>query len=413
MPHGFHRPCPEIYSDTGTEGEGLDACLVFGRIGEQGEDVFAVVGKDFYAGLVDEDAKAELPVAGQDAGMGHARELGQDGIGTVGTVDNEVVRVCVVTEDDLAAVAHAEVQAEDIGAGGIERDVQLVDIGRGGELRQGMHAHGQRAAERGLSAKAEGRQLREGLLHQAEAAGGGAQAEVAGHGPESFAIGGGRMGSVVPRGHPTDGGSGGQGAVVVAEGSHCVVIKTFVDVKGFSRMVVCQGEGRAVEVAHEVLHLCPVDGDDHHPARVGGIAVDGQAEEVGTFPGLFAVARRTEVAGPGPMLQVGRGVDAHLLLQCLGHHHHPTVGLRVEEDGGVAKLGAVDVQHGVAFVVVKGSPAVGAVRDGLRLLLGVLFEGGVDGHVGAAPESGGVVAVDDDGAGEVGDVIVRALHAEG
>ena len=309
-------------------------------------------------------------------------------------------------------MAHAEVKAEDVGDGSIERNVQFVDIALGGELRQRLYAYGQGSFV-GDVAGAQLVERGEGLLEQAQAVGRGVQAEVAGHGPEAFAVSGGSLGRIVPSGHPTKGSSGRQGAVVVAEGAHGVVVKSLVHVEGFGWMAVDQGEGRTVEVADEVLHLRPVDRDHHHPARVGGIAVDGQLEEVGTFPGFLLVAGGAEVARPSPLLEVGRGVDAHLLLQRLGHYHHPATGGLVEEDGRVAELGAVDVQHGVSFVVMEGAATVGAVGDGLRLLLGIFLEGSVDGHVGSTTESGRIVFVDDDGAGEVRDILVLAFHAEG
>ena len=80
----------KINFGAGTEGKSLDAGLVFGRIGEQREYVLAVIGKDFDAGLVDEDAETELPVERTDAGVGHARELRQVGVGAVGAVDDKI-----------------------------------------------------------------------------------------------------------------------------------------------------------------------------------------------------------------------------------------------------------------------------------------------------------------------------------
>ena len=79
----------------------------------------------------------------------------------------------------------------------------------------------------------------------------------------------------------------------------------------------------------------------------------------------------------------------------VGYDHYPGGGGRIPEDFGVAELGAIDGEDGVAGILGESVTAVGGVGYLLCFFLGGVER--VDGHhaVGlVGEESGGVVRVD-------------------
>ena len=153
-----------------------------------------------------------------------------------------------------------------------------------------------------------------------------------------------------------------------------------------------RGEGRAVEVADEVLPAAPtgdgtgVDVDDKHPLAFLR-ALHFQLEQVGAFPLPANGIRGTEVAQMSPVLQVRGLVEQHSVLLRLDGGHHPIGAGRagVAEDLRVSEVRRVAVEDGVARVLRPGLPGVEAVGQRLGLLAGQgrVFVGvgaGVDRH---------------------------------
>ena len=203
------------------------------------------------------------------------------------------------------------------------------------------------------------------------------------------------------------------------------VLEAGVELAGRRRVLtedVVGAEGRAVEVADEVLHAraagdpAGIEADEQHPLR---LAVDLEREQVRAFPRSADGVGRAEVAHVRPSLEVRRAVELHLVLQRLDDGHHPLALRRVPEHLRVAELARADVEHRIARVLRPRASAVGAV--GQRLRLRPRPRAGVDRNhrrVAPAPEAARVPPVDDGAAREDrlvallrdGDGQVRPVH---
>lgn len=136
-----------------------------------------------------------------------------------------------------------------------------------------------------------------------------------------------------------------------------------------------------------------IDVDNHDPLHAALVAVDGQLHKVGTLKlvglGTVALAKLAQVL---PVLQVGGGVEAHVLVG--RHYHNPLLGGLVPEHLGVAEVlqPVKGGQNGVVLIFGKGAAVVGAVGHALNLA--VLVAGrGIEGNDGILAVSGRVVLV--------------------
>ncbi len=156
-------------------------------------------------------------------------------------------------------------------------------------------------------------------------------------------------------------------------------------------------EGFAVEVADEILCGAAAEGAsgidvaEEHPFLFIG-AVNGELEEVGTFPHTVLAAEAfAECALEGPVAEVGRGEYEHLVVQGMCKGEHPLAALLVPEHVGVAGF-AVESDYGVAGKFGEGHAVVGAVSHALYL---AGIGRGIECYHGIFAETGSVVAVND------------------
>ena len=154
----------------------------------------------------------------------------------------------------------------------------------------------------------------------------------------------------------------------------------------------------AVEVTDEILgsrtaeHAAGIDVDYHHPLL---LAVDRHREEVGALKlvGLGAVAL-TEGADVGPVLQIVRLIEPHLLVG--RDNHKPALLGGIPEHLRVAEVGesVKRREDGVVLILGEGQSVVGGI--GHALYLSVLLAGrGIEGNDGAGTVASGVVDIDD------------------
>ena len=134
----------------------------------------------------------------------------------------------------------------------------------------------------------------------------------------------------------------------------------------------------------------------------------GNLEQVWAFPYRPGPADGAEAAGQLPVHQVGCGVDQDASLDRLDRGQHPPAGLGMPEDLRIAEAFRAPGQDRIARVLLPGTPFVCAEGERLGLLTRTnrVLRGigaGVDGDqgaFGAIAETGGVVPVPDDTAGE-------------
>ncbi|CDF21156.1 unknown [Prevotella sp. CAG:617] len=162
---------------------------------------------------------------------------------------------------------------------------------------------------------------------------------------------------------------------------------------------VVAAERLAVKIAHKIFRgatakeATGIDVDNHDPLHAAPVAVDGQLHKVGTLKlvglGTVALAKLAQVL---PVLQVGGGVEAHVLVG--RHNHNPLLGGLVPEHLGVAEVlqPVKGGQNGVVLIFGKGAAVVGAVGHALNLA--VLVAGrGIEGNDGILAVAGRVVLV--------------------
>ena len=248
------------------------------------------------------------------------------------------------------AVPCHEIEADDVGLGCVDGDVHLVDIGGWLEFH-GLRADGELLGE-GDALAAQGLEALVGGLRHDVAVGSLLEFQHARDGPQALSGTVGDVPGIVPVGDPADGDHVVQRPVIVAENAGCIEVEALVDILGRLGLSLADGKGLSVEIAHEILLLGPVDGQDHDPFLLVR-PLDGNLDEVGAFPGLLGISGGTEVAGPGPVFQVRGSVDAHLLGQDLSDDHHPLPCLLVPEDGRIPEFRAPFVQDGVLVIPVE------------------------------------------------------------
>ena len=263
-------------------------------------------------------------------------------------------------------------------------------------------AHAERGESAGIAAGVQ--HLGRGGTAQGKFAAVAVERQVAGDGVGAAVLGGGQHGLILPVAHPAQGNGASVGGV--AEGDCGVVILAPVHPLGLRGRLVLKR--LAVERADEVLRRAAAEGPagidvaEEHPLAFVG-AFDGQFDEVGTLP---HAAVRALVAPEGafflPLTEIGGRVDFHLLSH--GQYHAPMPGGSVPEDLGVAEVGAVGGDDGVAGILGEGAPAVGAVCHALRLAVapGRRFGRGIERDDGARAEACGVLVVDHGGTAKDG-----------
>ena len=152
----------------------------------------------------------------------------------------------------------------------------------------------------------------------------------------------------------------------------------------------------AVEVSDEILRsrtavgAAVADVDDEQPFALAG-ASDLPAHHVGAFPdaAVRAVAL-AEAACLPPVEQILGGVEAHLLAG--GEHEAPAAALLVAEHLGIAKVGHIARDDGIAGVAREGHAPVAAHGHALCL---ALARGGVEGQHRARAVARDISAVHD------------------
>ena len=182
----------------------------------------------------------------------------------------------------------------------------------------------------------------------------------------------------------------------VAEGLRCV--KAAAAVAG--QLGLFGLEAGSIEAAHGVFAV----GAEQDPLLLGGVAVDGQFEEIRAFKEEGGVGGAFADAAQGPLAQVRRLEKVHggfAAGETDVEDHDPLFGGGVPHYLGVAvALGDLG-EHGVGGVFGEGA-SVGAVGDSLH---GGISGGGIEedeGRVVRGAEAAGVIPVDDRAAAEHG-----------
>ena len=154
------------------------------------------------------------------------------------------------------------------------------------------------------------------------------------------------------------------------------------------------GKLASVKVAYKVLcgraaeGAARVDVAYQHPLFFVG-AAHGQLHQVGALPytsvAAISLTKRTFIL---PCLEVGRRVDLHLLSS--SQDEAPLAQLLVPEHVGVAEVGHIARDNGVALIYLKRFAVVGAVGQALCL---VLASRCIHGHDGTSAKTRCVVLV--------------------
>jgi hypothetical protein len=82
-----------------------------------------------------------------------------------------------------------------------------------------------------------------------------------------------------------------------------------------------------------------------------------------------------------PLLQVVRGIDQCALFIRKHHHHDPALGWLMPEHVGITEISHLQVEHGIAGVLLPASPSIAAEAEALGLeRCWVQLRTGVDRH---------------------------------
>ena len=198
------------------------------------------------------------------------------------------------------------------------------------------------------------------------------QAHLTGQSIRAAVLQGRHLCGVLPVTHPTDHGATAIGSVTPAYGRVMILSK----VHPLGRHVACgihiNLESLSIEITYEILRSTTakrstrVDVADQHPFLHVRVRYR-QLKQIRAFP--YAILRTqpfTERTLQGPLLQIGRGEDQHLMLQGMSQYQGPQFRLVVPPHVRVSRL-TLERQHRVTLVRAEFVSAVGAVSEALDL----------------------------------------------
>ena len=159
-------------------------------------------------------------------------------------------------------------------------------------------------------------------------------------------------------------------------------------------MIFYQLEFFSIKITYKILFLCPIDRNDHHPFFVIPISINRKLKQIRTFPRLFLVTTRPEIALPFPMFQVSRRINLYFLLECFGHNHHPPLSRFIIKDSRITKLRTTNIQHRITLIILKRFSIV-AERQTLGLLFGNFFSNCINSYASILSKSGSILLVYD------------------